>query len=75
MSSGITLAQAETQLAAYLAAEIKVLAGQSYEIAGRRLTRANLQEIQTGVATWNQRVQELTARTSGRGRTRTMVPR
>ena len=35
--AGITLAQAEAQLALYLAAEEKVLAGQSYEIAGRKL--------------------------------------
>ena len=35
--AGITLEQAEAQLASYLAAETKVLAGQSYEIAGRKL--------------------------------------
>jgi hypothetical protein len=71
--AGITLAQAEAQLALYLAAEEKVLAGQSYEIAGRRLTRADLAQIQTGITTWDTRVKTLSARASGRGRTRTII--
>ncbi len=58
--AGITAQHAETQLAAYLAAETAVLAGQSYEINGRRVTRANLQEIQSGIKIWNQRVQSIT---------------
>lgn len=71
--AGITLAQAEAQLTLYLAAEEKVLSGQSYEIAGRRLTRANLAEIQTGINTWNDRVKQLSLRATGRGRARTVV--
>ena len=71
--AGITLAQAEAQLALYLAAEEKVLAGQSYEIAGRRLTRADLAQIQTGIASWDARVKVLSNRASGRGRTRTII--
>ncbi len=66
--AGITLAQAEAQLSAYLAAETAVLSGQSYEIAGRRLNRANLAEIQAGISTWNTRVQTLSIKSSGRGR-------
>lgn len=72
--AGITLAQADAQLALYLAAEAKVLTGQSYEIAGRKLTRANLEEIRNGVAIWNARVVTLSAASSGRGRARTIVP-
>lgn len=75
MAAGITLAQAEAQLALYLAAEEKALAGQSYEIAGRRLTRANLAEIQTGISTWDARVKQLAARAGGYGRGRTVVVR
>lgn len=75
MSAGITLAQAETQLALYLAAEEKVLAGQSYEIAGRRLTRADLATIQAGIVTWDTRVKQLARSVAGRGRHITMVPR
>jgi predicted metal-dependent hydrolase len=36
--AGITLAQAQAQLDAYLAAEVAVLGSQSYEIAGRTVT-------------------------------------
>lgn len=64
--AGITLAQAQAQLDAYLAAETAVLGGQKYEIGGRMLQRANLAEIQAGIELWNQRVQRLSARASGR---------
>ena len=69
--AGISLAQAQTQLNAYLAAETAVLSGQKYEIAGRLLQRANLLEIQTGIKTWNERVMNLTRMQSGRSRART----
>lgn len=72
--AGITLAQAEAQLAAYLAAEIQVLSGQAYEIAGRRLTRANLAEIQAGIQLWSSRVTALSSTASGMRRSRTIVP-
>lgn len=72
--AGITLAQAQTQLTAYLAAEVAVLSGQSYEIAGRRLNRANLAEIQQGITTWNNRVQSLDSVASSRKRTVIMRP-
>lgn len=73
--AGITLSEAETQLAAYLAAEIKVLSGQSYEFQGRSLTRADLSEIRAGVAAWDRRVKELASTANGRGRARTISPR
>lgn len=71
--AGITLEQAQAQLDAYLAAETAVLSGQSYEIAGRRLTRANLGDIQAGIKMWSERVGTLGARSRGRGRARTIV--
>ena len=74
MSSGITLAQAQTQLDAYLAAETAVLTGQEYEIAGRRMKRANLAELQAGIKLWNERVQSLTYAAAGRSRSRTISP-
>jgi len=73
--AGITLAQAETQLAAYLAAETAVLTGQSYQFNGRSLTRANLAEIREGISAWDNRVKELTAKASSRGRAVTLNPR
>lgn len=72
--AGITLSQAETQLAAYLAAETKVLSGQSYQFQGRTLTRANLNEIRLGIETWDRRVKNLTAKAGGRGRGVTINP-
>lgn len=67
---GIDLSTAQARLDAYLAAELAVLAGQEYEIAGRRLRRADLREIRAGVDMWNQRVQALS-----RGGRRAIVPR
>lgn len=71
--AGITLSQAQAQLDAYLAAETAVLTGQSYEIAGRKLTRANLDIIQAGIKAWDGRVKELGRTARGRGRSRTVV--
>lgn len=71
--AGITQAQAQAQLEAYLAAETAVLSGQSYEIAGRKLTRANLADIQKGISLWNDRVVGLTNSAAGRSRRRTIV--
>ena len=72
--AGITLQMAEAQLEAYLAAERTVLTNQAYEIAGRRLTRANLAEIQVGINTWNSRVVALGNAVVGRRRNRVIVP-
>lgn len=71
--AGITLLQAQTQLDSYLAAETAVLSGQSYEIAGRKLSRADLASIQTGISTWNARVITLINQAAGRSRSRTVV--
>ena len=72
--AGITLEQAEARLAEYMAAEAKVLTKQSYRLEGRELTLADLDVIQAGITTWNNRVQQLSAATSGRTRGRTIVP-
>ena len=57
--AGITLAQAETQLALWLAADTAVASGQSYTIAGRSLTRADAAIIQSNIKFWDQQVQRL----------------
>lgn len=72
--AGITLEQAEARLQQYLDAEEAVLGNQAYEIRGRRMTRANLEEIQKGIALWDARAKELGSKASGRGRSRTVVP-
>ena len=73
--AGITLdqAQAQAQLTLYITAEQTVLTGQSYTIAGRSLTRANLGDIQQGISTWDARLKQLSLRAAGRGRSRTVV--
>jgi len=48
---------------------------QAYEIAGRKLTRADLQAIQFGVKTWDDRVKSLSSRANGRRRNRTIIYR
>jgi hypothetical protein len=71
--AGITLTQAQTQLDAYLAAESAVLNNQRYEFNGRMVQRADLESIQRGISTWNQRVTELSRGASGNRRRRTVV--
>jgi hypothetical protein len=71
--NGITLIQAQAQLDSYLAAESAVLTGQSYEIAGRKLARADLRSIQLGIEVWNARVKALANTERGRRRSRTIV--
>ena len=70
--TGITLAQAQSQLDAYLAAEQKILLGQKVAIDGQELTRANLDAVQAGITTWDARVKSLSAASSRRGRMRTV---
>lgn len=72
--AGITLAQAQSKLDAYLAAEEKILLGQAVQIDNQTLTRADLDKVQTGVTLWDARVKQLSATASGRGRMRTIAP-
>ena len=60
MSAGITLTQAEAQLASWLAADTACASGQAYSIAGRALTRANAAEIRTNITYWDNMVKRLT---------------
>ena len=50
------MSAAATMLAAYVAAETAVLAGQSYAMGGRTLSLANLAEIRAGRAEWEARL-------------------
>lgn len=75
--AGITLAQAEAQLAAWLACSLAVASNQSYEIdtgtGGRRtLTRANAAWIDKMIDIWDARVKALTS--GGMRRIRYVVP-
>lgn len=56
---GITLETASARLDLYMKAEARVLDNQSYEIAGRKLTRADLAEIRQGIEYWSGWVDKL----------------
>lgn len=70
----ITLETAQAKLDSYLAAEEKVLLGQSATVDGRNLTMADLAAIQKGVTTWAARVDIAANKSAGRGRCRTGTP-
>jgi hypothetical protein len=72
--AGITLAQAQAQLDAWLAANLAVSGNQSYSIAGRSLSRVDASEIRGQIDYWQNKVNALTRSTAGRGRTRYVVP-
>jgi Family of unknown function (DUF6148) len=57
--AGITLAQAEAQLTAWLAADTAVAQGQAYTIGNRSLTRAHAVEIRNNIQFWDGKVKEL----------------
>jgi hypothetical protein len=59
--AGITLAQAQAQLDALLAASLAVANNQSYEMPdGRTLTRMNAAWIDDRITFWNGMVKQLT---------------
>ena len=72
--AGITLAAAQAQLDAYLAAETAILGRQEYVINGRRLRFADLAAVQAGITLWDRRVKDLSSRSAGRGRSITLRP-
>jgi hypothetical protein len=69
--AGITVAQAQAQLDAWLAASIAVASNQSYSIGDRTLTRANAASIENMITYWQRQVDRLTPK--ARGRTRFVV--
>lgn len=57
--AGITQAQAETNLTAWLAASEAVAKSQSYKIGERMLTRADASEIREQITFWDNKVKSL----------------
>lgn len=79
MTAGITLEQAQAQLALWLAADAKIAAGQEYEIqeggSSRRLKRADAAVVTEKIRYWQGLVQQLTpSGAGGRRRMRYVVP-
>lgn len=58
--AGITLAQAEAQLASWIAASTTVAAGKSFTMGGRSMTLVNEAEILNLINFWDAKVAELT---------------
>lgn len=72
----LTLAEAQTLRAAYLAALTAIASGQSYTIGSRSLTRANLAEVKKAFAEYDALVDDLTNGTTGGGvRAFRVIPR
>lgn len=72
--AGITLEQAEAQLAAWLTANEKVARGQSYTIGDRSLTRADARTIMEQIKFWQGQVKALERGESGSVRLRGITP-
>lgn len=67
---GITLAQAQGRLDAWLEADAAVARNQSYSINNRAMTRADAAEIRQNIDYWQAKVNELSASPGGGRRVR-----
>ncbi len=65
--AGITLAQAEAQLAMWLAADAAVSSGQSYTHRSTSLSRADSRQIRENIEYWDKKVRTLSATASRTG--------
>ena len=59
--AGITLAQAEAQLALWLSASTAISSGQSYTVDSRAFTLADAAKIQQNIEYWDSKVRQLSA--------------
>ena len=64
----------ESRLALYYKAEKAILSGQSYEIEGLKLTRANLKDVQNMINTLESKISALKAKLRGRAKFRIVRP-
>ena len=65
---------AESRLVLYYKAEKAILSGQSYEIEGLKLTRANLKDVQNMIFRLETKISALKAKLRGRSRFRIVRP-
>jgi len=68
--AGITLAQAQERLTAWLEADAAVARNQSYSINNRSLTRADAEQIRENIDYWQGKVDKLKASPGGGARVR-----
>jgi hypothetical protein len=71
--SAWTLQEAQNHLNIWLAAEVAVATGQSYQINGRRLDRANLYQIREQIKFWSCEVEKI--KSGGKRRVFRITPR
>ena len=64
---------AEGRLYLYLQAEQAILSGQSYEVEGMKLTRANLKDVQNMIASLKKEISALNTQLKGRARFRVIT--
>ena len=72
MAENTKLEIKKARLKLYLAAEKAILSGQSYEIEGLKLTRANLKDVQTMIGQLETAVEKLSGKQ--RARMKFIVP-
>lgn len=70
MAYGITKEVAQNHLDQWLEAELAITTGQSYQIGTRSLTRADLASVRQQIEYWSDKVEELQAKETRRGRNR-----
>ncbi len=73
--SELTLAQAQENLSAWIAADLAVSKGQSYSIGGRSMTRADAKAITEKIKFWQNLVNSLTAGSGGGLTVKRVMPR
>lgn len=72
--AGLTLLQAEAKLAEWMAADTDLQNGQQVKFGERFLTRADALEVRNNIDYWEKKVQEINAKETGGGRSRTVTP-
>ena len=65
---------AESRLSLYYKAEKAILSGQSYEVEGLKLTRANLKDVQSMITELEKKISALNTQLKGRARFRLITP-
>ena len=65
---------AESRLTLYYKAEKAILNGQSYEVDGLKLTRANLKDVQSMISGLESKISALEAKLRGRAKFRIVRP-
>lgn len=72
--AGITLTDAQTALANWIAADVAVSKGQAFSLSGRSFTRADAEEITKKIVFWEGMVKKLSRSNNGKLKSWTAIP-